>query len=99
MQSGPDSFVSSDSETSLRVFEGKHTWTIRNWREWINCSEDAKKSTIYSDVFSIPIHDHDLLMYLRAGRSMAAFASMCDGSNPDESFQVISNYSNRRNRD
>lgn len=34
------------------------------------------------------IHDHDLLMYLRAGRSMAAFASMCDGSNPDESFQV-----------
>ena len=45
------------------------------------------------------IHDHDLLMYLRAGRSMAAFASMCDGSNPDESFQVISLYSKRRNRD
>ena len=44
----------SDSETSLRVFEGKHTWTIRNWKEWINCSEDSKKSTIYSDVFSVP---------------------------------------------
>ena len=36
------------------------------------------------------IHDHDLLMYLRAGRSMAAFASMCDGSNADELFQCAS---------
>ena len=29
------------------------------------------------------IHDHDLLMYLRAGRSMAAFAAMCDGETPE----------------
>ena len=45
----------SDSETSLKVFEGQHTWTIRNWKDWINCSEDSKKSTIYSDVFTIPV--------------------------------------------
>ena len=36
------------------------------------------------------IHDHDLLMYLRAGRSMAAFAAMCDGETPDEGFTVAS---------
>ena len=47
--------TASDSETSLKVFEGKHTWTIRNWKDWINCSEDSKKSTIYSDVFTIPV--------------------------------------------
>ena len=34
------------------------------------------------------IHDHDLLMYLRAGRSMAAFAAMCDGETPEEGFVV-----------
>ena len=34
------------------------------------------------------IHDHDLLMYLRAGRSMAAFAAMCDGEPPEEGFEI-----------
>ena len=37
------------------------------------------------------IHDHDLLMYLRAGRSIAAFAAMCDSEtpeSPDEGFDV-----------
>ena len=29
-------------------------------------------------------HDHDLLMYLRAARSMAAFAGMCDGGSTDD---------------
>lgn len=28
--------------------------------------------------------DGDLLMYLRAARSMAAFAGMCDGGSPDD---------------
>lgn len=28
--------------------------------------------------------DTDLLMYLRAARSMAAFAGMCDGGSPDD---------------
>ena len=36
------------------------------------------------------IHDHDLLMYLRAGRSMAAFAAMCDGEAPEDGFVVAS---------
>ena len=36
------------------------------------------------------IHDHDLLMFLRAGRSMAAFAAMCDGESPDEGFVIAS---------
>lgn len=36
------------------------------------------------------IHDHDLLMYLRAGRSMAAFAAMCDGGSPEEGFATAS---------
>jgi arginine-glutamic acid dipeptide repeat-containing protein len=30
------------------------------------------------------ILDGDLLMYLRAARSMAAFAGMCDGGSPDD---------------
>ena len=34
------------------------------------------------------IHDTDLLMYIRAGRSMAAFAAMCDGESPEEGFVV-----------
>ncbi len=34
------------------------------------------------------IHDHDLLMFLRAARSMAAFAAMCDGGSPEDGFQV-----------
>jgi len=29
-------------------------------------------------------HDHDLLMYLRAARSMAAFAGMCDGGSTED---------------
>ncbi len=28
--------------------------------------------------------DADLVMYLRAARSMAAFAGMCDGGSPDD---------------
>lgn len=28
--------------------------------------------------------DTDLLMFLRAARSMAAFAGMCDGASPDD---------------
>lgn len=36
------------------------------------------------------IHDHDLIMFLRAARSMAAFAAMCDGGSPDEGFQTAS---------
>lgn len=37
------------------------------------------------------IHDHDLLMYLRAGRSMAAFAAMCDaGGSAEEGFTAAS---------
>jgi hypothetical protein len=36
------------------------------------------------------IHDHDLLMYLRAGRSMAAFAAMCDGESAEDGFVVAS---------
>ncbi len=36
------------------------------------------------------IHDHDLLMFLRAGRSMAAFAAMCDGESPDDGFKIAS---------
>ena len=36
------------------------------------------------------IHDHDLLMYLRAGRSMAAYASMCDGGTTEELFSSAS---------
>ena len=38
------------------------------------------------------IHDHDLLMFLRAARSMAAFASMCDGGSPEDGFSVASRY-------
>ena len=34
------------------------------------------------------IHDTDLLMYIRASRSMAAFAAMCDGESPEEGFVV-----------
>lgn len=34
------------------------------------------------------IHDHDLIMFLRAARSMAAFAAMCDGGSPDEGYQA-----------
>ncbi len=34
------------------------------------------------------IHDHDLLMFLRAARSMAAFAAMYDGGSPEDGFQV-----------
>ena len=37
------------------------------------------------------IHDHDLLMYLRAGRSMAAFAAMCDaGGSAEEGYTAAS---------
>ena len=32
------------------------------------------------------IHDHDLIMFLRAARSMAAFASMCDGGSAEDGF-------------
>ena len=38
------------------------------------------------------IHDHDLLMFLRAARSMAAFASMCDGGSPEDGFSVATRY-------
>ena len=38
------------------------------------------------------VHDHDLLMFLRAARSMAAFASMCDGGTPEDGFSVASRY-------
>jgi len=34
------------------------------------------------------IHDHDLLMFLRAARSMAAFAAMYDGGSPEDGFTV-----------
>lgn len=30
------------------------------------------------------VADADLVMYLRAARSMAAFAGMCDGGSPDD---------------
>ncbi len=36
------------------------------------------------------IHDHDLLMFLRAARSMAAFAAMYDGGSPEDGFQAAS---------
>lgn len=36
------------------------------------------------------IHDHDLLMFLRAARSMAAFAAMCDGGSPEEGISAAS---------
>ena len=42
------------------------------------------------------IHDHDLLMFLRAARSMAAFASMCDGGSPEEGFSVASRYQSQK---
>eukprot|EP00095_Tigriopus_kingsejongensis_P001568 maker-scaffold907_size82601-snap-gene-0.22 protein:Tk01568 transcript:maker-scaffold907_size82601-snap-gene-0.22-mRNA-1 annotation:"arginine-glutamic acid dipeptide repeats protein" len=36
------------------------------------------------------IHDHDLLMFLRAARSMAAFAAMCDGGSPQDGISAAS---------
>ena len=39
-------YLEGDSETRLVAFEGRHFWTITNWRSWVNCSsEDA---TLYS---------------------------------------------------
>ncbi|XP_066297468.1 arginine-glutamic acid dipeptide repeats protein-like isoform X2 [Branchiostoma lanceolatum] len=35
-------------------------------------------------VWTPKVNDCDLLMYLRAARSMAAFAGMCDGGSPDD---------------
>ena len=35
-------------------------------------------------------HDHDLLMYLRAARSMAAFAGMCDGGSTEDGCHAAS---------
>jgi len=35
-------------------------------------------------------HDHDLLMFLRAARSMAAFAGMCDGGSTEDGCQAAS---------
>lgn len=34
--------------------------------------------------------DSDLLMYLRAARSMAAFAGMCDGGCPEDGANAAS---------
>lgn len=34
--------------------------------------------------------DSDLLMYLRAARSMAAFAGMCDGGSPEDGCAAAS---------
>ncbi len=35
-------------------------------------------------------HDHDLLMYLRAARSVAAFAGMCDGGSTEDGWFAAS---------
>jgi len=42
-------------------------------------------------------HDHDLLMYLRAARSMAAFAGMCDGGSTDDGCFAASRDDTTRN--
>ncbi|CAB4069133.1 RERE [Lepeophtheirus salmonis] len=70
----------------------------------VGASHQAKLPELetVSDVSQIPdpkedstwepgrIHDHDLLMYLRAGRSMAAFAAMCDGGSTEDGFATAS---------
>lgn len=50
-----------DSHTNLAVFEGKHVWTIRNWKAWLGCSESRSKceAAIYSEKFGIPIVNED----------------------------------------
>lgn len=36
------------------------------------------------------VSDCDLIMYLRAARSMAAFVGMCDGGSPEDGCYVAS---------
>ena len=45
------------SNTNQMTFEGRHTWTIQNWRSWINCTSNPERADckLYSDVFIIPV--------------------------------------------
>ena len=54
------------SETSLRITEGEHTWTIKNWKSWINCSDKEDRSALYSDIFIVSVDDQDTWWQIKA---------------------------------
>ena len=57
------------SETSLSMTEGEHTWTIRNWKSWLNCSSDAnadEMAALYSDIFIVSVDNQDTWWQIKA---------------------------------
>jgi hypothetical protein len=55
-------------------------------------SPDPEQTRIREELRWVPAMtlDSDLLMYLRAARSMAAFAGMCDGGCPEDGANAAS---------
>ena len=52
-------FIFGDSNTNLVTFEGRHTWTIKNWATWTNCTSNPEVGKLYSDVFIIPVDNEN----------------------------------------
>ena len=47
--------IPEGSETNLKTFKGKHSWSIKGWKNWMSCSENLEKTTLYSDTFTVPV--------------------------------------------
>merc|ERR1711974_60958 len=51
--------IPGDSNTYLMTFEGRHTWTIKNWATCTNCTSNPEGKILYSDLFIIPVDNEN----------------------------------------
>ena len=43
--------MGGDTDTTVTAHEGRHFWTITNWKSWINCS--SENAELYSQAFEV----------------------------------------------
>ena len=84
------------SQTLLQTFEGKHFWTINNWKSYVDCSPAG--ATLYSEVFTVSTVNGKLTRWqIKAypkeshhGHQYLAFRLIClDEETPLGSFHFV----------
>ena len=76
------------SLTELTAFDKTHTWTIRNWKTWLGCSERGNQAALYSDKFYVSVINEDGYEK-QIGWQIMAFPKKVNGSKDMIAFRLV----------
>ncbi|KAK3749169.1 hypothetical protein QZH41_010363, partial [Actinostola sp. cb2023] len=86
----PDTRRLANTKGEIRVGPS-HQAILPEYKEYIPDENDSAYETSREKLVWSPIlDDYDLIMYLRASRSMAQYAGMCNGGTPEDGFRAMS---------